>query len=404
MVRAADAVIVGGGVLGACLAYYLARRGMRHLVLLEQYEVGSQTSSRAAGLTDKTGSDELSMRLADEAVEALAAFQEETGQSIGFERVGALWVALTPEGERHLRALCRRMLDFGIAAEMLSHAEAHRLAPWLHPGRARAVMHSPEDGYVNPSAVTPAFLARAVALGVRVGTRSRVEAISGEEQVRGVRTQCGEIEAPIVVIAAGAWSAQLGSLVQTRVPAVPTRHQLALTEPLAITHEAQPSVRLLESSIYLRAERGGLLIGGHEPRPHQLRPPEPSPAFRVDELVPDHKLSGQFGAEIEEFIPVLKQARVREQRVGLPTFTPDGRSIVGPVPGIEGLYVLTGCNAAGLFVAPALGRALADLIVDRRVTPDLSPLYLERFADRFTEEPVMLEAARRQYARRYLDR
>src|SRR5262249_54008366 len=189
-------VIVGSGGFGASPAYHLARRGQTDVVLLDRHELGSQTSPRAAGLTSKVVASELMARLMHEAVETLAAFEGTTGRSIGFHRVGAMRVLLTPEGEARLRRDGARAQALGAKAEVLSPGEAERMAPHFRAAGARAILFSPEDGYFHPPLVAREFAAAAAELGVTLLPGTRVTAIRHEGgRIRGVQTSKGPIEA-----------------------------------------------------------------------------------------------------------------------------------------------------------------------------------------------------------------
>jgi glycine/D-amino acid oxidase-like deaminating enzyme len=186
-----------------------------------------------------------------------------------------------------------------------------------------------------------------------------------------------------------------------RLPLVPVRHQLFVTEPIASVRPEHPIVRILEASVYLRPERGGLLVGGYEDAPLVVDPAERGPSFQIADLELDLGVLRGLVDEVGQHVPVLRDAPVAIHRGGLPTMTPDGNPIVGAVPGLDGLFVASGCCVGGLSLSPAAGRALADLIVDGACEPDLGPLSVERF--RHWTDPAKIEAAGvYHYARKYL--
>src|SRR5262249_4668294 len=153
MVEETRVVVIGSGGFGASTAYHLARRGVRDVVLLDRHDLGSQTSPRAAGLTSKVASTELTGRLMEETVWGVAGVEKATGRSIRFPGVGAMRVLLTPEGESRIRrdaALAQRL---GVEVQFLSGPEAERMAPHFRAGAARAILFSPEDGYFHPPLV-----------------------------------------------------------------------------------------------------------------------------------------------------------------------------------------------------------------------------------------------------------
>ncbi len=398
----AAVVVIGAGAFGAATAYHLARRGT-DVLLLDQHALGSQTSPRAAGLTSKAAATPLMARLRHEAVDALERFESEIGRPIGFHRSGSLKAAYTATGEARLHADLAVARGLGIEAELIPPAEAARLAPHFVPGPARAIGYVPSDGWLDPSGVALGFAERAAELGARAWPHTRVTEILREGgRVAGVVTTRGEIRAPAVVDAAGAWAPRIAAESGIHLPLVPVRHQLFVTEPIAGVEPLQPVVRLLEASVYVRHDRGGLLFGGYEDAPRVVEPGSLKPGFAIDDLELDLGVLRSLVDEVAVRFPVLRTARVRELRGGLPTMTPDGYPLLGVVPGLEGFYVASGCCVGGLTLSPAAGRALADLILDGRSDPDLGPLSPARFAGRWAD-PAELEAACvARYARKYL--
>ena len=398
--QSADAVVIGSGAFGASTAYHLARRGLR-VALLDQHALGSQTSPRAAGLTSKADANPVMALLRDEACEVLANAGEALGRSVGFHRSGSLKAAYTAAGEARLRQGLDSARGLGIEATLVTPAEAERLAPHFKPGRALAIGHVPSDGWLDPAAVAPAFIARAGALGAALLPLTPARGLLRDGgRVAGVATDAGPIHAPVVVDAAGAWAAQVAAEAGLALPLVPVRHQLFITEPIAGVQPLQPVVRLLEASVYVRHEQGGLLFGGYEDRPRVLHAGELPLGFDIARLPLDLGVLRGMVDEVIEHFPALATARVAIHRGGAPTMTPDGRPLLGHVPGLDGLYVASGCCVGGLSLSPAAGRALADLIVDGKSDPDLGPLSVDRFGG-YRDAAALEAAAIAQYARRY---
>jgi glycine/D-amino acid oxidase-like deaminating enzyme len=403
MTETAAAVVVGGGAFGAATAYHLARRGAT-VVLVDQHALGSQTSPRAAGLTSQAASLPVMARLRREACDAFERFEAETGRSAGFHRSGSLKAAYTEAGEARIRADLDLARSLGIETRVISPAEAHRLAPHFEPGPARVIGHVPSDGWLEPATVAVALAARAGTLGARLRPFTRVTGLLRDgERVAGVATANGEIRAPVVVDAAGAWTRAVAAAGGIRLPLVTVRHQLYVTEPIPGVQPLQPIVRLIEASVYVRYCDGGLMFGGYEDAPLVVDPAALPPGFQVAQLGLDLNVLLALTDEVLDRFPPLRGARIALHRGGLPTMTPDGNPILGRVPGLDGLYVASGCCVGGLSLAPAAGRALADLIVDGRSEPDLGPLAVERFrawsgADDASLEKVCVE----HYARKYM--
>ena len=399
--QTAAVVVIGAGAFGASTAYHLARRGA-DVILVDQHALGSQTSPRAAGLTSKADAMPVMARLRHEACLFFESFEREMGRSVDYHRSGSLKAAYTEAGESHLRAGLGTARALGIEAELISAREAERLAPHFVPGPARAIGHVPSDGWLEPATVATAFAARAAELGARTLPFTPVERLLHQDgRVLGVVTAAGEIRAPVVVDAAGAWTARVAAAAGITLPLVPVRHQLFITEPIGGVQPLQPIVRLLEASVYVRYAAGGLMFGGYEDRPAVIDPASLPPTFQIGDLSLDLGVLRALVDEVAAHFPALRETRVAVHRGGAPTMTPDNRPILGRVPALDGLYVASGCCVGGLSLSPAAGRALADLILDGQSDPDLGPLSVERFHGRFGDPRDLEATCVAQYARRY---
>src|SRR6266852_250858 len=207
------------------------------------------------------------------------------GRGVEFHRSGSLKAAYTEAGEAHLRSGLETARGLGIEARLIPAAEARRLAPHFEPGPARAIGHVPSDGWLEPATVALSFAGRAAELGARMLPFTRVEQLLHTDgRVTGVATARGEIHAPVVVDAAGAWTAGVASAAGIALPLVPVRHQLFITEPIAGVAPLQPIVRLLEASVYIRYAQGGLMFGGYEDGPQVLDARSWPAGFQIADL------------------------------------------------------------------------------------------------------------------------
>jgi len=181
---------------------------------------------------------------------------------------------------------------------------------------------------------------------------------------------------------------------------VPTRHQLLITEPIAGVTPEFPIARVIDANVYVRHERGGLMLGGYEPDPLQ---PDPAGLADIGELPLDIEVLWRLARSVSEQFPIFQDPsiRVAEHRGGLPTLTVDDRYLAGPLPGVAGAWVMSGCCVGGLSVAPALGEAMAEWIVDGAPSLDLSEISTARFAGREREETALREQCRQAYATHY---
>jgi glycine/D-amino acid oxidase-like deaminating enzyme len=399
--NSADAIVIGAGAFGASTAYHLARRGLK-TALVDQHALGSQTSPRAAGLTSKADTMPTMARLRHEACEAFERFESQMGRTVDFHRSGSLRAAYTDAAVERVRIAQATADSLGIEARLIDATEAERLAPHFTAGAALRILHVPSDGWVDPAKVAVGFATRAGELGARLLPFTPVLALLSDGiRATGVVTPRGEIRAPVVVDAAGGWTARVAAGAGIALPLVPVRHQLFITEPIAGVEPLQPIVRLVEASVYVRYENGGLLFGGYEDHPQVLGHEGLAPGFQIAGLELDLGVLRALVDEVAAHFPALRDAKIAIHRGGAPTMTPDGRPIVGRVPGLDGLFVASGCCVGGLSLSPAAGRALADLIVDGKSDPDLAPISVERFGSAHRDPAALESACVAQYARRY---
>ena len=400
MISAADVVVVGSGAFGASAAYHLARRGAR-VAVLERAALAAQTSPRAAGLTSQVRATPALTRLAQRAVTKLAAFSEETGQPLRFTQSGALKIARTERDAGQLALEVARGTAVGVPIDFVSVAEARRRLPILGERGIVAVTWSPTDCNVEPSELPLGYCRAAEKLGAVLLPHTPATGFDiGAHGVEGVRTSRGTIATRTVVDAAGAWARLIAAALGATLPVVPTRHQLLITEPIAGVRPEFPIARVIDANVYVRHERGGLMLGGYEADPLQLD----ASALPNDiaELELDVEVLWRLARGVREQFPIFQDPaiRVAEHRGGLPTLTMDDRYLVGPLPGVAGAWVMSGCCVGGLSASPALGEAIAEWIVDGAPALDCSDIAPARFAGA-VDEALLRERCRHAYATHY---
>jgi len=395
MIIKADAIVIGSGGLGASTAYYLSKRKGLSVALVDKHDIGSQTSPRAAGMVSCARKGDLMTSLIKHACRKIEAFSEETGQPLDWVHSGSLKIARRPQDAEVIQADFERGQRMGLDVELISAEQASRLNPFLKPSGVVGVMRIGDDRYFDPAQVAVGFAKAAAAQGATLLPKTDVLAVNiGGGKVTGVNTVKGTIEGPIVVDAAGAWTRQVAEASGIRVPLVPTRQQLIVTEPVDGARAKLPMVRIMDAAVYVRPCHGGFLWGVYEEAPLFFDMQSLGASFDVKDMPLDIEVLRSAAAEVKDQLPILQTAKMREFRGGIPTMTSDGHHILGPAPGVDGFHFASGCNVAGLSISPTLGEALAAWIVDGKPPVDLSPMSVTRFKDKsWPEEQLQREAA-----------
>jgi glycine/D-amino acid oxidase-like deaminating enzyme len=395
-----DAIVIGSGALGASTAFHLVKSGMS-VALLDKAALASQTSPRAAGLSGQLRSSEAMTRIAARAVKKIESFAADTGEPMAFFQPGSLKIARRPEHEAQLHDEVARGKRLGLDVGLITPEDAQRLMPYLATDGVRAVMHMRSDVYLEPVQIPAGYAMASGRLGAALLPHTPVEEILTESgAVTGVRTSRGEIRARVVVDAAGAWLRRVAALGGSTVKLVPTRHQLMITVPLPKVRPEQPITRIIDANVYVRPDKGGLMLGGYEPDPVQYDMGDLPAEFGIEDMPLDLSVLRRLAEAVAMQFPIFRDVALQEHRGGLPTMTADGEHVLGPAPAISGLYVIGGCCVGGLSTAPALGELLAEWITQGRPSMDVSCMAPDRMATGIAESDLR-ELCRLQYAHHY---
>jgi glycine/D-amino acid oxidase-like deaminating enzyme len=402
MIGKADAIVIGSGGLGAATAYYLSKHKGISVALIDKHDIGSQTSPRAAGMVSCARKSDLMINLIKDACRKIEAFTEETGQPLDWVHSGSLKIARRLQDAEIIKADFERGRRMGLDVELISPEQASRCNPFLKPTGVLAAMRIGDDRYFDPAQVAVGFARAAAAGGATVLPKTDVLAVNiSAGKVTGVTTAKGMIESPIVVDAAGAWTRQVAEASGIRVPLVPTRQQLIITEPLDGARADHPMVRIMDAAVYTRPCQGGLLWGVYEETPRFFEMKSLGASFDMKDMPLDIEVLRSAAVEVKDQLPILQTAKVREFRGGIPTMTADGQHILGPAKGATGFYFASGCNVAGLSISPTIGEALATWIVYGKPPLDLSPMSVMRFEDKEWSEAQLQREAAWQYRHFY---
>lgn len=359
--------------MGASTAYHLALKGCRDVLLLEREPFfGQGATGKCAGGIRYQFSTEINIRLSQISLPMLERFEDETGQSIDLRWPGYLFL-LTNEADvakfRHNVALQHRL---GVETEWLDGDEVRRMAPQLQADDAIAGTFHAGDGLADPNGVVAGYIAAGRRLGVTALTDTAVTGIDLQDnQVSRVQTSRGSVSCEVVVNAAGPYSAAVGDMAGVPLPITPIRRQMLTTTPMPEIPADFPFVIDFVQSLYFHREGQGLLTG--------MSNPDQAPGF--DERVDEEWELIHMEAAIKR-LPALARAGRLAGWAGLYEVTPDAHPIIGPVPGVQGYYVVTGFSGHGFMHGPVAGLLMAETILDGQAsTLDISSLGYSRFAE-----------------------
>ncbi|MBE2197554.1 MAG: FAD-binding oxidoreductase [Anaerolinea sp.] len=373
MEQQADVIIIGGGIHGASLAFHLTQLGVRPLVLEKSFTASGATG-RSSGLVRMHYDLEPESRLAWASFAYFRHWAEMVGGDCGFTRTGFVQI-VAPEYEAQLRANVLLHQRIGIPSLLVTAADVARLAPAFVTDDFTVAAYEPESGYADPSATVNGFLAAARQKGAGLVQGCAVTAVATtDSRVTGVITNKGEFAAPIVVNAAGPWARQVGAMVGLDLPITTWRHDtMFIRRPTAVA-ATHPTVIDMANSMYFRPETGGLTLVGLE---------DGNPLGQSPDGDADHAAPGFVERAVERIcrrMPQMEAGSLHSAHSGYDGLTPDQRAIIGAA-GPEGYYLACGFSGTGFKIGPAVGAALAELIVNGTAeTVDITPFALSRFA------------------------
>jgi len=376
----ARVVVVGGGVIGASVAYHLAHLGVPDVVLLERDRLTSGTTWHAAGLMATFGStSQTSTELRMYTRDLYARLEAETGQATGLKQVGLIELAIEPGRLEEYRRVAAFNRLCGVEVEEISPGEVAKLFPLARVDDVLAGFHIPGDGRVNPVDVTMALAKGARMRGVRILEGVPVTGFSTHRgAVTGVRTPQGDIEAEFVVNCAGMWARQLGELAGVNIPLQAAEHYYLLTEPIEGADGAWPVLEDPANYGYYREEGGGLMLGLFEPVCAPWNVGGVPDGFSFGELPPDWDRMAPYVERTMSRVPVVAQAGIKKFFCGPESFTPDLLPIVGEAPELKNYFVAAGLNSIGILTGGGIGRVVAQWIADGRPDIDVTGINIDR--------------------------
>ncbi|HEV8614409.1 MAG TPA: FAD-binding oxidoreductase [Methylomirabilota bacterium] len=372
----ASVVIVGGGVTGASIAFHLASLGVRDVRILERHTLASGGTGRSVGIVRQLYPTPETTAMVVRSLGVFRHFADAVGGDAGFVGCGAL-IGVSPAMRAQLEKTVAVQRGLGVRAEILEPADVARVEPRIDTSRLGAVLHEPDSGYGDPTAVTLAYAAAARRLGVRIEQGVEVVAVRrAGDAVVGVETATGErIDAPVVVNAAGLWSPVIARLAAVDLPIVIGRHPVFVVERDPEFGAPHLVYLDLAGGAYVRPETGGLTLTGSltdDETQHPMDPDRLGDDVGLDEATAVLERTGRA-------VPRLAEGRYRRGWAGAFDITPDWMPILDESP-VRGFFVAAGMSGHGFKLSPAVGESMAALITGRRPTVSLDPFRLARFA------------------------
>lgn len=399
----ARVVVIGGGVIGCSILYHLTKHGWTDVVLLERKELTAGSTWHAAGGFHTVNGNANISRLQAYTCGIYKEIEELSGQDTGAHYVGGLLVAATEARWNSLLAEHTRHRVLGLESELVGPAEIKKRVPIMDVSEVIGAIWDPIEGYIDPSSATNAYAIAARNAGATIHRHTKVEGLSllpgGEWEVR---TDKGSIVAEHVVNAAGLWAREVGRMAGVELPLVPMEHHYLITDDLPELEGLPelPAVADLDGGLYMRQERGGMLLGVYEAKATPWSVAGTPWDYAEDELlIPDLDRIGDELARGFRRFPAIERAGIKRIVNGPFTFSPDGNPLVGPIAGLPNFWVACGVMA-GFVQGGGVGRSLAEWIIDGQPTIDVFGMDIARF-DPTLPEPVVVARAREFYGRRF---
>ena len=374
MRQTAEAVIIGGGVMGCSILYHLARLGITDSLLLEKDVLGAGSTGRSQAICRMHYSNPETASMAWESLKVISNFDEAVGGSSGFVKTGYLVIAEEMERPGLERNVAMQQ-ELKINTGLVTADDLKELAPMLAVNQGEALAWEPDSGYADPYLVTTSYAARAREMGaeIRLRTPSLGIELSGG-RVSAVLAGEARVETSAVVMAAGPWSRHELAKIGVDVPLIPVRHQVASLARLVDRLPHHPTVGDIAQSFSFRPDGASMtLIGFGED--------EEVDVDGYNQGVDMAKIPDTLG-KLASRMPAMADSYFLGGWSGLFTTTPDWHPILDQVPGIEGLYCAVGFSGHGFKLSPMIGMAMAELMVQGRATSvDIGRLRFNRFAE-----------------------
>lgn len=367
----ADAIIIGGGIIGLSVAYYLAKEKIGNIILVEKEPfLGSGATSKAAGGIRAQFSTKVNIEMSMLSEKLFERFEEDTGAKALFDQVGYMFLLQTDDEVTQFTKHYELQKSLGLNVQMLKPDEIPQYAPHISLDGIQFATFCPTDGLGDPHEFLSGYEHAARKMGVRIAFETEVTGIeTNSDAVKLVKTSQGDIETPLVVNCTGPQTKLIGQMYGVNIPVEPIKRQIVTTGELDFVKPFFPMVVDVKSGLYFHKESKGMLLGWAD------KAVESSFDISIDPEYTDSILEKAL-----DRIPQLEQAEIANQWAGLYETTPDHHAIIGWDSKIKGIFHCTGFSGHGFMQAPAAGLLTSEVITGKKASVDISPLSPKRFA------------------------
>jgi len=394
--------VIGGGIVGASVLYWLAKKGWMDSVLLERRELTSGSTWHAAGNTTYFGPYPAMTPLFAGSIRTYLQAESESGQSVSFHQTGSLRLAATPRELELFHVYESRYAELGIPFHIRTPQEVAELHPLIQTDQIFGAAHTPTDGHVDPTNTTHALAKAARGMGAEIQRHCPVKALHRDSTHWVLETEKGSVTAQHVVVATSFWARELLAPLGLNLPLYATQHHEIITESIpeleGLDHEV-PAWRDSYSSCNVRQEAQGVLAGVYETEPKFWALDGIPKDFKEDLFPPELDRLMPHLERLIERMPSFAEAGIKQTNNGPMCWTPDGLPMLGPMPEQEGLWLATGFNV-GIGTGGGSGEFLAHWMTQGQPLFDLKAVHADRFGNDMSTEEA-LKKIRAVYARGY---
>lgn len=374
MAKTAEVIIVGGGVNGCSTAYHLARRGVRHIVLIEKQHIASGPTGVSSGVVRQHYTNPTLAAMARDSVRVFERFGEEIGGDAGFVQCGVVFLCGS-ESASLLATTVEMHQRIGIRESLLSPDELQAMEPQLFSEDVAGGAYDPDGGYADPTLAANSFADAAKRLGVEVLKRTTVTDLHIDDgRIAGVATDKGDISSRTVIDAAGPWGAKLAAIAGVDIPITVTRHPVVVMQRPRTWETPTPVWGDLIGGWYFKPDgKTGIMVGSVQDDHRSVD----ADAY-VDTATHD-EIAAASSAILRRF-PVMEEGTARSGWAGLYDVTPDSQPVIDRIGGVDGFFCAFGFSGHGFKIAPAVGRIVSELVLDGECrTYDVSIFRHDRF-------------------------